>query len=204
MNDVALKILEAASEEFMKYGIRSVSMDDISRKLGMSKKTLYAHFSKKAELVKSVSLAFIEKDKEALRVIHENSRDAIDELVLMARYVLSILREVPQTVLYDMKKYHRSCWNLFDNFHQKFIYQTIYDNIERGIAEGYYREEVNPDILARLYVGKSLWISDETLFPANSYNMGELYFEFIIYHIHGLASSKGVKKLNNYLEQEKL
>jgi AcrR family transcriptional regulator len=204
MNQTALRILNTAGEKFMRYGIRSVSMDDIASDLGMSKKTLYEHFRTKRKLVEEVSVRFIEMDKQAMLEIREKASDALDEMVRIARYVSETLQHVPQTTLHDLKKYYQGCWHHFDQFHKDFIYQTIYENIERGIAEGVYRADINADIMARLYIGKSILITDQDLFPLNKYPTAVLFKQFIMYHIYGLASAKGLKQLNKYLVKQKI
>ena len=204
MNQTAQRILDLAGKKFMRFGIRSVSMDEIASDLGMSKKTLYEHFHTKQKLVEEVSVRFIEMDKMAMCKIRDKASDALDEMVLMARYVIQMLQSVPQTTLHDLKKYYRGCWNHFDQFHRGFIYETILANIERGIQEGVYRENVNPDIIARLYVAKSMLITDQDLFPAHKHSPAVLFKQFIMYHMYGLASSKGLTQLNKYLKKQGL
>jgi AcrR family transcriptional regulator len=170
----------------------------------MSKKTLYEHFETKRKLVEEISIRFIEMDKSAMMKIRGDSTDALDEMVRIARNVIQVLQHIPQTTVHDLKKYYRSCWSRFDKFHKEFIYQTIYENVERGIEEGLYREDVNADIIARLYVGKSILITDQDLFPLNTHSAAVLFRQFIMYHIHGLASAKGLKRLNKYLLKKQL
>ncbi len=204
MKQTAVKILTLAKEKFMRYGIRSVSMDDIARDLGMSKKTLYTHFRTKQGLVETIAVKFIEVDKQEIERISKNSENALDEIVQVAAYVIQTLRKVPEIALYDMKKYYHGCWNHFDRFHKEFIYNTIYANIERGKEEGLYRADADAEILARLYVGKSMLITDQDMFPMHQYPKADLFRQLILYHIHGLASEKGLMQLEKYFEAQQL
>lgn len=204
MKQTAIKILNLAKEKFMRYGIRSVSMDDIARDLGMSKKTLYEHFRTKQGLVETIAVRFIEVDKREIEQISRQSENALDEIVQVARYVIQTLRKVPEIALYDMKKYYHGCWSHFDRFHKEFIYNTIHANIERGKEEGLYRADADAEILAKLYVGKSMLITDQDMFPMYQYPKADLFRQLILYHIHGLASEKGLKQLEKYFEKQKL
>lgn len=204
MKETAVKILNLAKAKFMRYGIRSVSMDDIARDLGMSKKTLYEHFRTKQGLVETISLEFIEMDKKAITEIHDGSDNALDEIVQVARYVIQTLRKVPEITLYDMKKYYHGCWSHFDRFHKEFIYNIIHANIERGKEEGLYRKDADAEILAHLYVGKSMLITDQDVFPMNEYPKPDLFRQLILYHIHGLASDRGLNRLETYLKKQEL
>ena len=98
----------------------------------------------------------------------------------------------------DLQKYYHQAWQLMERFHREFIYNVILRNIESGIAKGIYRSDVNADIIAKLYVSKSLILVDEELFPLKYYNTEKLFTQYISYHIHGIASPKGLKLLDKH------
>jgi AcrR family transcriptional regulator len=191
-------ILEKVQELFMKYGLKSVSMDDISRNLGISKKTLYQCVDNKRDLIQKVFQKHIEEEEAAIREIVANSKDAVDEMIEIARFVTALLREVSPTTLYDMQKYYGDIWGMMEALHQDHIYTVIKTNLDRGIAEGLYRKDLNTDIIAKLYVGKTLLIVDEDVFPLKDYNKEKLYLEYVHYHLHGIALPKGLKLFEKY------
>ena len=84
-------------------------------------------------------------------------------------------------------------------YHTEYVYSVLKANLERGIKEGLYRNDLNPDIVAKLYVGKTLIVVDEEVFPLKEYNRENLYKEYINYHIHGVASPKGLEVLHQKL-----
>ena len=182
----------------MKYGLKSVSMDDISRTLGISKKTLYQYVENKKDLVQQIFAKHIEEEEAAIKEIVAESGDAVEELLGIAKYITSLLREMSPTTLYDIQKYYGDIWQMVQKLHNKYIYQTIKNNMERGITQGLYRADLNPDIVAKLYVGKTFIIVDEEVFPVREYNIEQLYWEYMRYHIHGIASAKGLKLLEKY------
>ena len=191
-------ILDKVQELFMKYGLKSVSMDDISRKLGISKKTLYQCVANKRDLIKEVFQKHIEEEEAAIDKIVANSKDAVDEMIEIARFVTALLREVSPTTLYDMQKYYGDIWGMMEALHQDHIYSVIKTNLDRGISEGLYRKDLNTDIIAKLYVGKTLLIVDEDVFPLKDYNKENLYLEYVHYHLHGIALPKGLKLFEKY------
>jgi len=130
--------------------------------------------------------------------IKQNSKDAIDEMLQIAKHVLARLRSYSPTVLYDLQKYYKDIWQLLQNHHRKKIYAVIRDNIENGMKQGLYRDNLNADIIAKLYVSKTIIVSDEELFPLQQYNKEDLFKEYIEYHIHGIASKKGLKLLEKH------
>ena len=190
------QILEKAEELYLKIGIKSVSMDDLARSLGISKKTLYQYVENKNDLVSQVLQSHIDEEKEVATEILQNSDNAIDEILKVAKYVLSQLRKLSPTVVYDLKKYYRNCWEIIEKHNQFFVYNNIKSNIERGQKEGIYRKDINADIIAKLYISPNFLIVDEDLFPLREYDREKLFNQFILYHIRGIACPKGLEILD--------
>ena len=185
------KILSRSEVLFLRYGIRSITMDDIARELGISKKTLYQFVDNKAELIQKVLLQFIEDEQRTIREITQQSSNAIEEMLNIGRYITQVLRRLTPTTLFDLQKYYPESWQMVYMLNQEYIYNVIKSNLERGIQQGFYRPNLHIDIISRLYVGKTNYLIDEDIFPLREYDRGELYREFILYHIHGILSEKG-------------
>ena len=99
-----------------------------------------------------------------------------------------------------MQKYYSNSWNLVEEYQSGFIYEVIKNNLERGVDEKLYRSDVDSDIIAKLYVGKSAMVTDESTFPKDLYKKDELFKVYFLYHIHGIATEKGIKKMTKHLE----
>lgn len=183
----------------MRYGIKSVSMDDISRHLGMSKKTLYKFVENKGDLIGKVIQQHLEDEKSEIDSICKESKDAIHEMLTIARHVSKVLRQTNPSTVYDLQKYYSEAWAKYESLHQEHVYEVIKKNVEKGIEAGIYRNNMNPDIIAKLYVGKSFILVDERVFPVTEYNREKLFLEFITHHIHGLASPEGLELLAKHL-----
>jgi hypothetical protein len=194
-----LEIIEKISELFMRYGIKSVSMDDVSRQLGMSKKTLYKLVGSKEDLVSKVIQQHLIAEKNDIDEICGHSKNAIHEMLTIGRHVSKMLRQTNPSTVYDLQKYYGKCWTEFESLHQEHVYGVIKNNISNGMKEGIYRGNIDPDIVAKFYVGKSFVLVDERIFPTAKYNKEELFLEFITYHIHGIASQKGLELLEKHL-----
>ncbi len=199
MEEVKQQILDKSEELFMRYGIKSVTMDDIARELGISKKTLYQYVANKTELIEQIFHQRIEREKKQMARIRDISADAVEEILKIADYVIAELRQLSPTTMYDLQKYYRGTWCQMDALHQSHVYQLIRDNIERGMEQGVYRHDLDPDIIAKLYVGKTSLVADDELFPLREYNIEELFKQYIHYHIHGIASPKGLRLLEQHL-----
>ena len=193
--DTKTKILVRAEELFLRYGIKSVTMDDISKALGMSKKTLYQYVENKTDLLAQIMAVHIEQDKTSMNAIHAEAANAIDEMLRIAKFVIRDLRRIGPTTMYDLQKYYRDIWDKMEAFHKEYIYTVIKNNLDMGVQQGLYRANINTDVVAKLYVGKTLIVADEEMFPQRDYNREQLFKEYFNYHIHGIASEKGLELL---------
>lgn len=202
MNDLS-KILARVDALFMRYGIKSVTMDDIARELGMSKKTLYQFVDNKADLLDKALDMHLRQEQELIKEIQKNSKNAIDEMMEIAMHVHKHLRRMNPSAMYDIQKYYKDCWNKVQEHKMKYIYTVMKENLERGIEEKLYRENINPDVIARFYIAKTELIQDELIFPSREYDLAKIHDDYMVYHMHGVASKKGLKMLNKFNELNK-
>lgn len=191
MEDVKDRIVLESLGLMMKYGIRSVSMDDIARHLGMSKKTIYQYVTNKKELVRLMVSQTLDVEQCGVKDISESSANALDEIIAIARMVVSQLRSLGPSLVFDMKKYYAEEWNMIEQHHKGFVHQTIQANIERGIKEGLYRNDVDAIVISQLYIAMAQCIVDEEIFPLRDYSKSDLYRSLISYHLRGIVSDKG-------------
>ncbi|NNC95006.1 MAG: TetR/AcrR family transcriptional regulator [Chitinophagales bacterium] len=179
----------------MKYGIKSISMDDIAKNLSISKKTLYQYVENKADLVNKIMKTYLEVDKSTIETICSDSDNAIEEVVGIFRYFLHKRREFNPSVLYDLKKYYPQSYMLFVSYKREFMFSKIIQNIEAGKNQGFYRRDINSEIMAKVYQASIDALLDTELFPTREYKFIDLYAELIRYHLHGIASEEGLQYL---------
>ena len=186
----------------MKVGIKSVTMDDVARHLGISKKTLYKFVEDKNDLVKKALTFNCDIENKEICLLCETGKNAIDESYDISQFVFNHISNVHPTIVFDLQKYHTEAWNDFRNDKMGQIHQCYMDNIKKGIKEGLYRDDINAEIITKHYTSRFEIIFDKELFPSERFSPAETYFEIFRYHIRGIASEKGLKylskKLNNY------
>lgn len=190
-----------AHELFNRYGIRSVSMDDLSAQLGMSKKTLYQYFSDKDELVNAVFTTIMESNKSHCAEEQKQSENALHEVFLAFDRLRDMFAEMNPSVLFDMEKYHPSAFKKFREFRNNFIYQMIKTNLERGLREGLYRDDIDVDIMARFRIHSIMLSFDTDVFPANRTNLVRIEQQLLEHFLYGLATAKGQKLIQRYKNQ---
>lgn len=188
----------------MRLGLKSVSMDDIARKLGMSKKTLYQYVPGKEELINQVMEANGLRDMAVIIASAQESVDAIDEYLRNSRYFIREMRNVSPTTLYDLKKYYYPIWEGQVKSHIENFVSCISVNIIRGQAEGLYRQDVSADIIARIYGQAVIAITDTSLFPATDTPIDRIIHQHAVYHLQGIMTDQGRDRLAHHLEKEQL
>jgi TetR/AcrR family transcriptional regulator, cholesterol catabolism regulator len=196
--DYKEKLLKGADELFMKYGLRSVSMDDIARHLGVSKKTIYQHFADKDEVVVSVAKSLMAKQKDQFEVIASSSKNAVEEMVKISFCLKEDMKNINPSVLFDMQKYHQAAWNEWLNFKQKYIRQNIIRSLKKGIAEGYFRDDINLNILAVMRLEQVQMAFDNSIFPRDQFNIPEVQAQLFDHFIYGVFTEKGKKLYEKY------
>lgn len=199
-NEAKTSILRKAEMLFMRLGLKSISMDDVARELGISKKTLYQFFQSKEDLVLQTIQRHQCTEAEDIKRICEASTDALKEMLDIARHVLVQFQQMSPSTVFDLKKYYPEAWRIVEQVQREHVYGILKANMERGIREGLYRDDFDTNIMARLYVGSVRWLLDEELFPQAQFHWAQLYREFIHYHLRGIVSQEGLKKLKTYIQ----
>lgn len=185
-------ILEKATEVFLKFGIKSVTMDDMARELAMSKKTLYNHFQDKNDLVVQIIKLKTNNDRlECKTIIHE-AENAIDELYHISAYVAEMMSHIHPSVFYDLRKFHPEASTILHNHKWKFVMEMILANIKRGKKEGLYRKELNEKVVAAIYVASTDLISESDIFSASQVQSDVIFNEIVQFQLHGMVNAQGL------------
>jgi AcrR family transcriptional regulator len=199
--EVKERIAEKAYELFNRYGIRSVSMDDIATQLGMSKKTLYQSYADKDELVSAVFSTLLEGNKMNCCRAEQQSENALHEVFLGFDRVQEMFSNMNPSVLFDMEKYHPASFRIFQEYQNGFLYKMITANLERGIKEGLYREGLDIDILTRFRIHSVMVPFDPDVFPNNRSQLVHIEQVLLEHFLYGITTPKGQKLIQNYLSQ---
>ncbi len=195
------RIAFVAGELFMKYGIRSVSMDDIANNLGMSKKTLYQYYADKDELVAAVVEAHINHIQSDCATCRTDAKNAIEEVFITLERIIDELSNMNPMLLYDLEKFHFSSFQRFRDHKNKFLLQVIRNNIEWGIKDDLYRPDVDIDVLSKFRIESLMIPFNISVFPPTKYNPVHTSRIIIEHFIYGMATVKGHKLIQKYREQ---
>ena len=189
------EILDKVAGLYHSYGIKSVTMDDISRELGISKKTLYQYVTDKDDLVRKVVEHIMNVSMCHFDRLCNDALNAIDELFEVNRYVHSVMKQCSPTFEYDLKKYFPETYQFLVTTKREKMYRSVLENIRKGKEEGIYRDDIEEEVIAKLHVARMENLHDNTMFTFEELTRGKTFREIFIYHIRGLANEKGLRIL---------
>jgi len=192
------RILQGGEELFLSAGIKSVTMDDIARHLGMSKKTIYQFFKDKNELVIALVKKKLQEDEDQMCVIISKSGNVIEEMINMMKCSEEIFSRINPIVIHDMQKYHPDAWKEFQNFKAEVVIRTMEDLLNKGIKQGYIRPDIDVKIIARMRVNQVELGFNTTVFPVAEFNTWKVQQQFHEHFNYGICTLKGYKLLNQY------
>lgn len=194
------QILEKATDMFLTLGFKSVTMDDIAAELGISKKTIYQHFATKPDLVKNVTLHLFETISCGIDQICNIGNNPIEELFSIKNFVLQHLKNESSSPIYQLQKYYPKIHATLKKRQFEKMGDCVIENLNRGINEGLYRKEINPEIIGRFYFTGMSSIKDAELFPSEIYNAKQVQDHYLEYHLRGICTPKGLTILEKLIE----
>jgi AcrR family transcriptional regulator len=196
--DIKGKILKGAEELFTKYGVRSISMDDIARHLAVSKKTLYQHFADKEDIVTLACKAHMDRHAIEFEEIQHRAENAIDELVQLSLSLKRNMQNMNPSLLFDLQKYHPRAWSVWVEHKRKFIYCSVVRNLKQGMEEGYFRPELDPEVIGGVRLEMIQLAFDEEIFPRERFRLPDVQMQIFDHFVYGLVTDKGRKLYQKY------
>ncbi len=182
----------------MRYGIRSITMDDVARELSISKKTLYQFVEDKDDLVKkTISMHLEEIDRMALSIV-SNEDNAIQQILKIAEIMISLHKEVSQGLLFDLKKFHPDSFTMLIEHREKVMFGEITKNLELGIKQKLYRKDLNVELTAGFYMALVMTSLDSDISVLINTPFNEKYAYLINYHLTAICTDEGLTYLHKH------
>ena len=197
MDEKKEKILLVARNLFGQYGLRSVTMDEIAVETGMSKKTIYQVFKDKKSLIKEVINYEIERMRNRiLEAIKNKNLNPIERTIEIHKLIIQMQRNYPPQLERDLQRLYPDIIDEIQSRVMEQMRKAIIDNLKNGIAQGYFREDLNPEIIAGFQMVRSQFYRLRHQMPfLSDYSNEEIVKELLKYHLHGICSNKGLEFL---------
>lgn len=184
---------------FLNLGFKSVTMDDLAHEMGISKKTIYAHYQNKTELVEESTSQLFDTISQGIDYICALHKNPIEELYEIKKFAMLHLKDEKSSPQYQLQKYYPKIHDSIRQRQYEVMQDCVIDNIKRGIEQDIYRENLNIDFVSRIYFSGVTSIKDHTLFPNDKFPMTALKDDYLEYHLRGIVTPKGRKILNTII-----
>ncbi len=200
MDEKLESILKSAGNMFKKYGIRSISMDDIARELGISKKTLYQAVDNKTDLVEYLLNYLIEKGDYNCLKDATKDMNAIDVLLTVSRAVSDEIKEINPVLSFDLQKFYPTIYRDFVMKKRDHVYEQISRNCQQGITEGLYRSDLDVELVSKLYVQKLIEVHNPDFLSSVEFSFEKIFQVMFDNHIRGIANTVGLTYYENQIK----
>lgn len=191
------KILTCAENLFRKYGIRSISMDDIAHHLNMSKKTIYESFADKNEIVYQIITVLRKRLEELVEATFDKPANPVERLIRLFICITSMIRETSPTLIYDLQKYHENAWQILQDFRDDFLASKVKDIVTDGISKHYLNPTLDVSFYVTLFLQLVQLSGNEKLFPRAKYSEHSVAINLIDCLVSGIATEKGRRVSKN-------
>jgi len=182
----------------MKLGFKSVTMDDIAKEMGISKKTIYTHFNNKETIIGVVTDHVFETVCHDIDAICDLNQNPIQELYAIKKRVMQYMQKEKASPTYQLQKYYPTIYNNIKQRQFSYMQQCVVKNLHRGLEQDLYRKNIEVQFVARIYFNGITGIKEESLFPHTMFEGETLYEMYLEYHLRGIVTPKGrniLKKL---------
>ena len=185
------KIVQAAEDLFLRHGVIAVSMDDIARELGISKKTLYKVFPSKEELVREAVARRFQRIVTAIEQFKAESTSPVEELAKIQGLMFENLKYQKESPIYQLKRAFPEIAQWLLSHMRDYIISYLRDNIERGKQAGLYKPEIDAEFASRLFYAALVGSTEPDIFPTDQYPSAQVSQKILELFMLALLTEKG-------------
>lgn len=196
--------IHTVRELFFRYGLKSMTMDELARQLGCSKKTIYEHYTDKKVLVHAVLGGFLDEHRSEMAALDQNPENAIAKLIRMAAIGFQKMRNLTPTILFDLQKSYPELWMELERYRKEEIVEIFKRLIERGQHEGLIRKEIDPSVVSIMHLQHTNLLLDPVVFSHLDRPLATVFHNIMEVFVGGITTSKGLEVWNNTKAQMNL
>lgn len=192
------KILKTSLALFFKYGIKHITMDDIAKELGMSKKTIYQFYKEKDDLVNQLCTIELKTQECEFDEMNKTAKDPIHEIMLISEKMMAMMQNINPMFFLDLQKFYPTAFQKFQSFKENCAYKNILINIKRGIELGVYRSDLDVEFVSRLRMAQIDMLMFGNYFTYEKVSFAKTNALVLDIFVFGICTAKGHKLFNNY------
>ena len=192
------KIVSASAELFSQYGFKTITMDDIARRSGISKKTLYLHFANKEEVVNESMMWYKNQTTNACSAVLGSAANPVEAMVKILAFFDTMFKRINPMAMFELQRFYPEAYKIFRDMLVDRDVAMMKENILAGIKEGYYRADLNAELLARYRIETSLLMFQPNLLVNDRNTLTGVALEIGEHFMYGIMSPKGEELYKEY------
>lgn len=198
------EIISKSEDLFLTLGFKNVTMDDIASVMGISKKTIYTHFSNKIELVRVVTFSILEHIYQEIERINKSAVNPIEELYQIKMFLMHYLRNESGSAQYQLKKYYPKVFEQLEIKKFEKMHSSVERSLNKGIELELFRSNIDVAFISRVYFVGMSGIRDTSVFSEDQFNKNYLLESYLEYHLRAIVTDQGLSILNQYIEKNRV
>ena len=189
-------ICNKAQEMFLELGFKSVTMDYIANAMGISKKTIYVHFSNKTDLIQETTFNMFDEVSNKIESIRVTANNPIVELYEVKLFLMRYLKGEKVSPLFQLQKFYPSIHQELQKKQYKFMLDSVKRSLQKGIVLGLFRDNIDIEFISRMYFNGMNGIKNREVFVSELFHPDYLMESYLDYHLRAIVTQKGLKELN--------
>ena len=194
------EIVKRALNDFMQYGFKTFTMDDLASKMGISKKTLYEHFPSKNDLVEAVLDYALDMSCKNVEAFVQGDGSVIENVYRNQKKVKEIFNINSDRPICELQKYYSKTYERMEIDFAKSDARFIDKLLEKGWQEGLFRKDINVNFYKTFYSSVQRLRSLANTFPEREYPFWDTIYTLMEYFFRILVNEKGMKELERVLQ----
>lgn len=194
-------ILKKATELFLKFGFKSVTMDDIANEIGISKKTIYINYENKTELVEACVNYLFEEIIKIIRSIQQQNLNPIEQTYTIFKTVSDLLKDENESIEYQLRKYFPEIHQKNNSTRNSLLIETHTAILEKGVNDGIFRDTIDINFLSKYFLTLMIYIKSAQDTELGEFNTKYASTQFIELYFRGIVTDKGLKILEQFINK---
>jgi AcrR family transcriptional regulator len=201
MDDIFKNIVNTATDLYKKFGLKSITMDDVANACMMSKKTLYKYVKDKIDLLKQAFKCEFEKQESHFIEIVDKNLNAVEEVFEIHKHLVKMMKTHNPAIEYDLIKYYPKIHKDISDKKSKMVYEMMLKNLKKGIQEGLYYDDIDIELIAKQRVILQVQTIENSIVSYKQFVTAYAMKHMFIYHLRAICNPEGIKVLNNKIKE---
>ena len=199
--DIKLNIVEKANTLFRTYGFRGVTVDDICKECGISKKTIYNYYSDKQSLANETIIYHYNNLHKEIKAIIDLSDNSIETFFKISSHFRETLNDTTPLFVHDLKKFHPDLYNNHQDYKENLFEKSLQKVLVKGKSEGFIRDDINDTIVSKLRIEMIEIGFNQDVFPLKKYNYRDIQLISFDLFLRGIVTTDGLNVYEKILKK---